>query len=194
MRKYRFSQQKMLAQQRKVYLLIEEGENFHRKSKIRNFSLLKWCCLKANAVCVTRPALPCVPPVIRWGTAGRSTRSRTGRGTRSPARSHGGSRNLRRLEGKNPALKFFSNKNALFGTTSNNYLLRYMVASCDIEPGDVILREAPILAGPNVSTGSKPVCVECLVPVSSTTFLACPKCRYINSKLEINSRHLLVFY
>ena len=47
-----------------------------------------------------------------------------------------------------------------------------MVATRDIEPLELILKEKPAIIGPNQKTA--PACLECLLPVKGE--FECPKC------------------
>ncbi len=54
---------------------------------------------------------------------------------------------------------------------------RFMVAARNLSPGDVILKERPAIVGPNVSTASQPLCVECGRPLDeASSSTKCPDC------------------
>ena len=60
-----------------------------------------------------------------------------------------------------------------------------MVARKDLSPGDIILREKPVVTGPNLahdsSLGDKAlsqaVCLGCYAPLQSKSFHPCRKCK-----------------
>ena len=58
-----------------------------------------------------------------------------------------------------------------------------MVANRDLNPGDIILREKPIVTGPNLDNASpegsldQPVCLGCYSPLRQSTFHPCRKCK-----------------
>lgn len=56
----------------------------------------------------------------------------------------------------------------------DSILGRHFIASRGIRPGEVVLREPPLILGPMQVTG--PVCLGCLKPVSMHTSEDCPKC------------------
>jgi len=51
---------------------------------------------------------------------------------------------------------------------------RVLVATRDIKPGEVVLKEAPLIKGPSQITG--PVCVGCLQAVEQKTSKECTRC------------------
>lgn len=53
---------------------------------------------------------------------------------------------------------------------------RYLVAGADLEDGDIILSEYPVVAGP-LYTRSKPVCLACLMIVGENSY-RCNKCNF----------------
>ena len=58
-----------------------------------------------------------------------------------------------------------------------------MVARRDLNPGDIILREKPIVTGPNLDNASsggllsEAVCLGCYAPLQQQTFHPCRKCK-----------------
>ena len=60
---------------------------------------------------------------------------------------------------------------------------RYMVARRDLNPGDIILREKPMVTGPNLDNAasggslSQAVCLGCYAPLTQNNFHPCRKCK-----------------
>ena len=58
-----------------------------------------------------------------------------------------------------------------------------MVARRDLNPGDMILREKPIVTGPNLDNASaggllsQAVCLGCFAPLTQNKFHPCRKCK-----------------
>ena len=58
-----------------------------------------------------------------------------------------------------------------------------MVARRDLKPGDMILREKPIVTGPNLDNASaggllsQAVCLGCFAPITQNKFHPCRKCK-----------------
>ena len=58
-----------------------------------------------------------------------------------------------------------------------------MVARRDLNPGDMILREKPIVTGPNLDNASaggmlsQAVCLGCFAPLTQKNFHPCRKCK-----------------
>ena len=64
-----------------------------------------------------------------------------------------------------------------------NTFFRYMVARRDLNPGDIILREKPMVTGPNLDNAasggslSQAVCLGCYAPLTQNNFHPCRKCK-----------------
>ena len=56
------------------------------------------------------------------------------------------------------------------------YVFRTMVARRELQPGDIILREKPVVTGPNLEQ-SQPVCLGCYALLQPKKFHACKKCK-----------------
>ena len=67
---------------------------------------------------------------------------------------------------------FDSNFCAPFRVLQKPNVGRFLIATRDIEPGELILKDKPVIFGPSFESG--PLCLECLAPVDGS-FL-CPKC------------------
>ena len=58
-----------------------------------------------------------------------------------------------------------------------------MVANRDLNPGDIILREKPLVTGPNLDNASsggslsQAVCLGCYAPLHQSTYYPCRKCK-----------------
>ena len=53
---------------------------------------------------------------------------------------------------------------------------RFMVAARDLRPGDVILKERPVVVGPNL-LASSPLCLGCHKPIVAGAFWPCKQCK-----------------
>ena len=69
---------------------------------------------------------------------------------------------------------------------------RIMVASRDLQPGDIILREKPALTGPNMEQ-SQPLCLGCYAILNPKKFHPCRKCKapLCSPECETNPQHKL---
>ena len=73
-----------------------------------------------------------------------------------------------------------------------------MVARRDLNPGDIILREKPMVTGPNLDNAasggslSQAVCLGCYAPLNQNTFHPCSKCKapLCNSSCEEHPAHV----
>lgn len=61
-----------------------------------------------------------------------------------------------------------------FKVAQNDVMGRYLIATRDIQAGEVMLKEKPIIAGPSQITG--PVCLGCLRELRRDKFVECGKC------------------
>lgn len=52
---------------------------------------------------------------------------------------------------------------------------KYLVASRDLSPGDVIISEGPLVVGPKLHN-EQPLCLGCLAPARYDSDYRCPKC------------------
>lgn len=52
---------------------------------------------------------------------------------------------------------------------------KYLVASRDLSPGDVIISEGPLVVGPKLHS-EQPLCLGCLAPARCDSEYRCPKC------------------
>ena len=68
---------------------------------------------------------------------------------------------------------------------------RIMVASRDLAPGDIILKEKPALIGPNMDQ-SQPLCLACYALLSPKKFHPCRKCKapLCSAQCESHPDHL----
>ncbi|VVC95652.1 unnamed protein product [Leptidea sinapis] len=70
------------------------------------------------------------------------------------------------------------NTNTPYEVRSSEKLGRYLVSSRDLDPGDVILTEAPIVFGPKAMSDPevKMPCVGCYRPIFTDAGELCAKC------------------
>lgn len=62
-----------------------------------------------------------------------------------------------------------------FEVRSSPELGKYLIASRDLSPGDVIISEHPLIVGPKLHS-EQPICVGCHVPTRFDSEYRCPKC------------------
>ncbi|KAJ9579508.1 hypothetical protein L9F63_004827 [Diploptera punctata] len=62
-----------------------------------------------------------------------------------------------------------------FEIRSSPELGKYLVASRDLSPGDVIISEQPLIVGPKLHS-EQPICLGCHVPTRFDSEYRCPKC------------------
>ncbi|XP_066992454.2 SET domain-containing protein SmydA-8 [Anabrus simplex] len=77
-----------------------------------------------------------------------------------------------------------------FKVAHNDVLGRHLVATRDIKPGEVLLKEVPLIAGPPQITA--PVCLGCYKPLTSSTSVECLRCGWplCSSKCAENPAHI----
>ena len=102
-----------------------------------------------------------------------------------------------RIIGVLPRPKFFKSIGKVCYSLSTPFS-RYMVARKDLNPGDIILREKPMVTGPNLDNAasggslSQAVCLGCYAPLNQNTYHPCSKCKapLCNSSCEEHPAHV----
>ncbi|CAG9767133.1 unnamed protein product [Ceutorhynchus assimilis] len=77
-----------------------------------------------------------------------------------------------------------------FKITSNKEIGRFLSATRDIKPNEIILKEKPLIYGPAQET--IPVCLGCNQEISTNNYRLCSKCQWpmCSEKCEANPSHL----
>ncbi|CRK93100.1 CLUMA_CG006491, isoform A [Clunio marinus] len=73
---------------------------------------------------------------------------------------------------------------------NNDKIGRHYVATRDIKPGEIVLRESPLIVGPSQSTA--PVCVGCLKELDQTRYMECERCGWpiCSQNCQNNANHV----
>ena len=64
----------------------------------------------------------------------------------------------------------------LYSVEVSKELGRYLVASRDIEPREIIITETPFISAPSDSISDAPMCLGCCICMNDDQFSRCSKC------------------